>query len=158
LQAVLALEWHRQHISTFKKAENYIFSNGNGEPLDPDHLREAVLYPAYEKANGVLPVGQIVRKPREYGFHICRHTAGSEMIEETGDPTKAQRQLGHSSIEMTVNVYGHQIGNADERAAQQLADKLFPTLSLPESSDVGFITRVLPEGTKDGAVEEVLVA
>jgi hypothetical protein len=40
------------------------------------------------------------------------------------------------------------------RPPSQLADKLFPTLSLPENSNLGFITRVLPESTKDGAAEE----
>jgi integrase len=60
-----------------------------------------VLYPAMDKAG-------IERKiARSYGFHLFRHSAGSQMQEVTGDLKKTQSFLGHASIGITSDVYVH---------------------------------------------------
>jgi len=48
--------------------EDFIFCRPDGGPLDPDHLRNQVLYPAMRRA-------KIKIKPREHGYHIFRHSA-----------------------------------------------------------------------------------
>lgn len=61
--------------------ENYVFANGAGRYYDPDDLRRRVLYPAMDKAGIERTVA------RAYGFHLFRHSAGSQMQEVTGDRT-----------------------------------------------------------------------
>ena len=70
--------------------KDYLFANGAGHSYDPDDLRKRVLYPAMDKAG-------IQRKvARSYGFHLFRHSAGSQMQEVTGDLKQTQGSLGHS--------------------------------------------------------------
>jgi hypothetical protein len=58
-------------ISKVKRgAHTFGQANSDGRPLDPDYLREQVLYP-------VLQAAGIKRKARENGFHAFRHAAGS---------------------------------------------------------------------------------
>ena len=45
-------------------------------------------------------------KPR-FGIHALRHAAASLFIEQGWSPKKIQTILGHSSITMTFDVYGH---------------------------------------------------
>jgi hypothetical protein len=140
------LEWHRQNISTHSKPDDFVFSNpATGKPWSQNTVRDYTLYPAYERANQLLPQEQkIVPRPYQYGYHICRHSVGSLIIDLTGDVSKAQRQLRHAKGDTTLNIYGHKVGNSDVHAAQQLADFVYPTLA----------TKPLPNRTEDGAVEE----
>ena len=65
-----------------------MFTNGAGRSLNPDDLRKRVLYPAMDKA-------KIERRTdRAYGFHLFRHSAGSQMHEATGDLKQTQSFLG----------------------------------------------------------------
>jgi integrase len=94
------LEHHRE-LCLSSQPEDYLFANGAGRPYDPDDLRKRVLYPAMDKAG-------IERKvTRAYGFHLFRHSAGSQMHEVTGDLKQTQSFLGHSGIGITSDVYVH---------------------------------------------------
>jgi integrase len=42
-----------------------------------------------------------------YTFHSLRHVAASLMIESGMQPKKLQAIMGHSSIKLTYDVYGH---------------------------------------------------
>lgn len=44
---------------------------------------------------------------RAYGFHLFRHSAGSQMHEVTGDLKQTQGFLGHGGIGVTSDVYVH---------------------------------------------------
>ena len=94
------LKSHRE-LCASAEPEDYLFANGAGHYLDPDDLRKRVLYPAMKKAG-------IERKvTRAYGFHLFRHSAGSQMQEVTGDLKQTQSFLGHSRIGITSDVYVH---------------------------------------------------
>lgn len=66
-------------------------------------------------------------KPK-YGLHALRHFRASILIEAGADPKDVQAELGHSSIQMTFDVYGHLFPDHVERSkkrSQEIADALF---------------------------------
>jgi integrase len=52
-------------------------------------------------------------RPR-YGFHSLRHAAASLFIEQGWSPKKVQVVMGHSSIQITFDTYGHLWPSADD--------------------------------------------
>src|SRR5258708_4404969 len=65
------LTTHRE-CSAFTTPEAYVFCREDGRPLDPDHIRRYVLYPAMEAAG--IPVVS-----RESGLRLFRHPVVSEV-------------------------------------------------------------------------------
>ena len=55
-------------------------------------------------------------KPK-FGIHALRHAAASLFIEQGWNPKKIQTLLGHASINMTIDVYGHLFEDIDGDAA-----------------------------------------
>ena len=49
---------------------------------------------------------------RRIRFHDLRHTFGSQLIEAGAPLTYVRDQMGHSSIQVTVDTYGHVIPGA----------------------------------------------
>ena len=62
----------------------------------------------------------------KYGMHSLRHTAASLFIEQGFTPKRVQALMGHSSIQMTFDVYGHLFPSAedDQAAMSQLEARL----------------------------------
>ena len=52
-------------------------------------------------------------KHPKYGLHSLRHAAASLFIEQGFSPKRVQALLGHSTIQMTFDVYGHLFPSAD---------------------------------------------
>ena len=102
--------------------EDYLFANGAGQLYDPDDLRRRVLYPAMDKA------GIERRIARFYGFHLFRHSAGSQMQQVTGDLKQTQSFLGHSSIGITSDVYVHLQPDSAVESMKKLEDSFFGDL------------------------------
>ena len=50
---------------------------------------------------------------REICFHDLRHTFGSLLIQDGASLTYVKEQMGHSSIQITLDTYGHLIPGAD---------------------------------------------
>jgi len=46
---------------------------------------------------------------RKFRFHDLRHTFGSLLIQAGISPAYVQKQMGHRSIQVTIDVYGHLI-------------------------------------------------
>lgn len=62
---------------------------------------------------GTLPDGSAAVEPK-YGFHAFRHAAASLFIAHLGwTPKRLQTVMGHSSIAMTFDLYGHLFEDAD---------------------------------------------
>ncbi len=59
-------------------------------------------------------------KLRRIRFHDLRHTFASLHPQNGESPVYVKEQLGHSSIKMTVDVYGHLIPGANREAANRL--------------------------------------
>lgn len=56
----------------------------------------------------------------KYHFHALRHVAASLFIESGIQPKRVQQLMGHTSIKMTFDVYGHLF--PDEGAARQASE------------------------------------
>lgn len=60
--------------------------------------------------------GKPILKPR-YGLHSLRHAAASAWIKQRIDLKRLQVWMGHSSVQITLDVYGHLIADEEGDAA-----------------------------------------
>lgn len=86
-----------------------VFLTVQGKPVDGDNLRSRVFYPLLERAG--------LRRVR---LHDLRHTFASLLIQQGESLAYVREQLGHSSIQVTVDVYGHLIPGANRAAVDRL--------------------------------------
>jgi hypothetical protein len=54
--------------------------------------------------------------------HVLRHTYASLLIQNGESPKYIQEQLGHSSIKITMDIYGHLIHGSNKLAVDRLDD------------------------------------
>lgn len=88
-----------------------VFLAPEGGPIDADNFRKRVFEPLVQRA-GLHAIR----------FHDLRHTFATLLIAQ-GEPLPYIRdQLGHSSIKITVDVYGHLIPGANRAAVARLDD------------------------------------
>jgi integrase len=62
----------------------------------------------------------VMREVGKYGLHALRHACASLWIEQGHNPKQIQTLMGHSSIKVTFDTYGHLFADpeADQRAAE----------------------------------------
>jgi integrase len=62
----------------------------------------------------------------KYGLHALRHACASLWIEQGHNPKQIQTLMGHSSIKVTFDTYGHLFADseADQRAAEGVEFRL----------------------------------
>jgi integrase len=63
-----------------------------------------------------------------YGFHLFRHSAGSQMQEVTGDLKQTQSFLGHSGMGITSDVYVHLQPDSEVESMKKLEAAFFGEL------------------------------
>ncbi|MEM9635587.1 MAG: tyrosine-type recombinase/integrase [Pseudomonadota bacterium] len=86
-----------------------VFPNGVGNVESPSNISNRVLYPLLKDAGITDSSG----KPK-FSFHALRHAAASLYIEQGWPAKKIQTLLGHASITMTFDVYGHLFDNVED--------------------------------------------
>jgi integrase len=91
--------------------ESPLFTRADRRPLDPNDIRRMIFYPALTAAG--------IRRVR---FHDARHTFASLLLQQGESLAYVKDQLGHSSIQMTVDVYGHLIPGMNRQAVDKLDD------------------------------------
>jgi integrase len=57
-------------------------------------------------------------------LHAFRHMAASELLEDGVSPSVVQRQMRHSDSRITLQKYGHVIGEEQRRAVDSLAGRV----------------------------------
>jgi len=57
---------------------------------------------------------------RRVRFHDLRHTFASLFLQNGESPLYVKEQMGHSSIQVTVNCYGHLIPGGNKQAVDRL--------------------------------------
>jgi integrase len=108
---------HRE-CSSHRGPDDFVFCKKDGSALDPDVLRKDALYPILDRLG-------IPRKKGASGFHTFRHSAASIVNEQTGNLKLAQKFLGHSTIEMTADIYTHTSAEAERDAAIALERAIY---------------------------------
>lgn len=62
------------------------------------------------------------------GLHAFRHANASALVATGANPKVAQKQLGHSDIRVTLDLYSHIIGDEQRKAVSRAAESFMPTL------------------------------
>jgi integrase len=88
----------------------FVFSGATGSLLRNSNFRRRVWRPA------VRTLGL----PRDLRIHDLRHTCAALLIAQGAHPEAIQAQLGHSSIQVTLDLYGHLFPDDVDRLAGQL--------------------------------------
>jgi integrase len=94
--------------------EGLVFTSPQGGPLRHGNFYKSKFKPAVRAAG--LPEG--------LRFHDLRHTYAALCIASTADPYAVMRRMGHSSITVTYDTYGHLFPERDAEITDAL-DGLF---------------------------------
>jgi integrase len=104
-----------------KPPETLIF-NDEGNPLDKRNLAQRY----YEKCLAKAGL-------RRANWHCLRHTYASIHISQGESLAYVRDQLGHHSIQITVDIYGHLVPGSNRSAADRLLGKTEPATQLQPS-------------------------
>ena len=111
------------------------------------------------------------RRFRKFRFHDLRHTPASLLIVASENPKYIQSQLGHASIQTTMDRYGHLMPESHREAGRRLDDLVLGEASaqkkpeaMAQSAEAGNVTgseNLKPStdpsaGRYDGFVSKVL--
>jgi integrase len=96
-----------------------VFPNGNGNVENHANIANRGFYALQRDAGLVDADG----KPK-YGLHALRHFFASWAIERGFSAKRVQALLGHSSIQMTFDVYGHLFPSLEDDHAKFAAGEL----------------------------------
>lgn len=83
----------------------WVFGNWDGNPVDMNNVKHRGFKVVLTKAG-----------LRQIRFHDLRHTYASLLIQDGQSLAYVKDQLGHSSIKLTVDVYGHLVPGANRHA------------------------------------------
>lgn len=92
---------------------HYVFPNGQGNVESHANIRNRLFIPLQIKNGIAVDTGKVdgdgnAIMEAKYGFHALRHVAASLFIAHLGwTPKRVQTVMGHSSITMTFDRYGH---------------------------------------------------
>jgi integrase len=96
-----------------------VFPNGNGRVESHANIANRGFYALQITAGMVAADGK-----SKYGLHALRHFFASWAIEQCFSPKRVQALLGHSSIQMTFDVYGHLFPSLEDDHAKFAAGEL----------------------------------
>jgi integrase len=92
-----------------------VFPGRDGDPLNHGSLQLA--FDEVQRAAGVVDA---TGKPK-YSLHSLRHFFASWEIGQDAPPKRLQQLMGHSSIKMTYDVYGHWLADIEDDHARMAA-------------------------------------
>ena len=72
---------------------------------------------------GLKRILKAVGFPLHFSPHCLRHTFASLLLQQQESPAYVQRQLGHSSIKLTVDTYGKWLPMGNKAAVDRLDDQ-----------------------------------
>ena len=80
-------------------------------------LAAGIADPVVKDGSPVLDKNEQPTMAQRYTLHDFRHAAASLWIEQRVNPKRVQTWMGHSSIQVTFDTYGHLFDQADQDAA-----------------------------------------
>lgn len=93
----------------------WVFASEQGTMLDGDNLQQRVHRSILKKA-----------RLRYIRLHDLRHTFASLLIRNGESLAYVKEQLGHHSIQITVDTYGHLVPGGNRQAVDRLDDPQEP--------------------------------
>ena len=87
----------------------WVFCNEDGKPIWESNFERRVFHKALAKAG--------LRRIR---FHDLRHTFASRLLQNGESIVYVKDQMGHHSIKVTVDIYGHLVPGANKAAVDRL--------------------------------------
>ena len=112
--------------------EGIVFTNSVGGPMDPDRVNRQVQLLCIDAGLG------------KWTPHELRHSAASLLLAQNVPLKTVSDMLGHSSIRVTADTYGHLLDDARAEAATAMESALWGSPGDKESASGGY------PGDKDG--------
>ena len=89
---------------------DYVFTRDDGGVMNPGNITQWLS--GFSKKYDLPPIHP----------HKFRHTMASLLISNGTDVLTVSKRLGHAQVSTTTDIYSHAIKEADERAAESIAD------------------------------------
>lgn len=89
---------------------DYVFTRDDGGVMNPDNITQWLAN--FSRKYDLPPIHP----------HKFRHTMASLLIYNGTDVLTVSKRLGHAQVSTTTDIYSHAIKEADERAAESIAD------------------------------------
>ena len=89
---------------------DYVFTRDDGGIMNPGNITQWLAN--FSKKYDLPPIHP----------HKLRHTMASLLISNGTDVLTVSKRLGHAQVSTTTDIYSHKIKEADERAAESIAD------------------------------------
>ena len=107
------------------RTEGHVFTMEEGRALDPSYVTR--LFSTLRKVGGEeLP---------PLSFHGLRHCSASLMLASGADIAVVSKLLGHASIAVTADVYGHLVGTIAQKAVNGAANLIAHTVHTHQAVD-----------------------
>src|SRR5207249_6197070 len=87
----------------------WVFTSENGTPLTPGNFHSRLWRPLLKKAG-----------LHHFRVHDLRHTFASLLIQNGESLAYVKEQMGHHSIQITVDIYGHLVPGGNKAAVDRL--------------------------------------
>ena len=111
---------------------DFVFSNGVGRVESYANIMNRYFYPTQIAAGLIDEAG----KPK-FGLHALRHFFASWLIDRGFQPKRIQLLMGHSSITVTYDVYGHLLSDHDDHDEFAAAEQAILATSLQQVTTNG---------------------
>ena len=101
----------------------WVFTHQSGKRLTATNMANRIFHRCLEKAG-----------LRQVRFHDLRHSFASILIQQGESLAYVKEQMGHHSIQITVDIYGHLAPEGNKSAVDRLDDQGFgmPSTNLPQ--------------------------
>ncbi|RWA69974.1 tyrosine-type recombinase/integrase [Mesorhizobium sp.] len=119
-------------LTTPNGPDGLVFPSAEGTPLNHQNIINRIWNPL-QIAAGLFTLDPERRddngnpvKLAKYNFHALRYAAASLFIEQKLSPKRVQTLMGHSSITVTFDTYGHlfEDADADQAAVAEIEARL----------------------------------
>ncbi|MET4323596.1 tyrosine-type recombinase/integrase [Bradyrhizobium sp. RT5a] len=110
------------------KSDDLAFPNGRGSYVRHGHHLKDKFYPLFKKLADLHAADPVTHAaaPQRFKWHSLRHFAVSCWIGQRLPPKTVQTFVGHATLQMTMDTYGHMFPSEDHsKAMDAIAKGLF---------------------------------
>jgi len=104
----------KEHRFKAQDKTGFVFQSSPGTPVNANNFYTRVFKPGVQAAG----LG-------DFRWHDLRHTYGSLLLDQDEDPVYVSRQMGHSNVSITFDIYLHLIRKHRPKAIAKLDRLLF---------------------------------